>query len=349
MARVQFGTSGYRRALDGNGDPISGAKMFVYEDGTTTEVSLTSDLAGSTAITQPVVADSEGRWPDVYLDPDSVKVVVQDASDVTLYTQDNVQIGVDTTGFAASSHNHDTDYLEVAGDTMTGTLTADVIDFASDTARNTTRTNLQIAATISDKASAYTALATDRGKVIRGTSAFTLTLTAAATLGSDWDLWVLADGAAVTIDPNGSETIDGASTLVVSDGQSIRIVCDGTSFYTIRGKGSATESAAKVWARYELDTTEALEGSFNVSSITRDSAGNADLALTNAFDSTNDFAGAGSGRQDDTSGTPGAGNAILITAVRPETTSLINVVTGSTGTSSVDGDLCFVIGHGNLA
>lgn len=82
------------------------------------------------------------------------------------------------------------------------------------------------------KSGAYTVLNSDRGKTINCTAALTLTLTAAATVGAGWLFFVKANGGAVTIDPNASETIDGATTLVVGDGTSATIICDGTNFHT---------------------------------------------------------------------------------------------------------------------
>lgn len=79
----------------------------------------------------------------------------------------------------------------------------------------------------------HTAVAADRNNVlIFTTNAQTLALTAAATLGSDWFIDVVAYDAAVTIDPNSTETVDGAATLVVPAGRSCRIWCDGTGFRT---------------------------------------------------------------------------------------------------------------------
>ncbi len=82
------------------------------------------------------------------------------------------------------------------------------------------------------KSGAYTVLEADRGKTIDCTAALTLTLTAAATLGAGWMLFVKANGGAVTIDPNGGETINGTTALVVGDGTSVMIICDGTNFHT---------------------------------------------------------------------------------------------------------------------
>jgi hypothetical protein len=82
------------------------------------------------------------------------------------------------------------------------------------------------------KAGNYTALAADNNAVHRYTATATVTLTAAATLGTNWHYTVIADGADVTIDPNGAETIDGSATLIVPNGASVFIICNGSAFFT---------------------------------------------------------------------------------------------------------------------
>jgi hypothetical protein len=82
------------------------------------------------------------------------------------------------------------------------------------------------------KSSNYTLLTGDNNKVIECTSALTLSLTAAATLAANWHVWVFANGGDVIIDPDASETIDGASTITIEDGTSAFIICNGTSFVT---------------------------------------------------------------------------------------------------------------------
>lgn len=77
------------QALNSNGTPISGAKLYAYEAGTTTPQDVYSDAALSTAISQPVVADSAGRFEDMYLATSDYKFVLKDASDVTIWTQDD--------------------------------------------------------------------------------------------------------------------------------------------------------------------------------------------------------------------------------------------------------------------
>ena len=84
------------RAFDGNGDPVSGAKLRVFEAGTTTAVSLTSDLAGTTAVAQPVVSDSEGYFVStdsldaLYIVPQAIKYTIENSADVELVSQDNL-------------------------------------------------------------------------------------------------------------------------------------------------------------------------------------------------------------------------------------------------------------------
>ncbi|MBY3073393.1 hypothetical protein HFO71_24060 [Rhizobium laguerreae] len=80
------------------------------------------------------------------------------------------------------------------------------------------------------KSSGYTAVAADNNAFHRCTAALTVALTAAATLGAGWHLLIFADGGDVTIDPNASETINGAATTVVPNGNMAIVICDGTNF-----------------------------------------------------------------------------------------------------------------------
>lgn len=76
------------------------------------------------------------------------------------------------------------------------------------------------------------ALSSDHNAVLQFKATATLSLAAAATLGANWRIAVLADGGDVTIDPTGSEPIDGAVTLVVPNGYSACIICSGSAFFS---------------------------------------------------------------------------------------------------------------------
>jgi len=85
------------------------------------------------------------------------------------------------------------------------------------------------------KTAAYTVVAADKGKVIDATTGtWTLTLTAAATLGDGFAFVIKNSGTGViTIDPNLTETIDDATTLAISAGQMSIVYCTGTEWYTL--------------------------------------------------------------------------------------------------------------------
>ena len=65
--------------------------MNTYETGTTTLVATYSDTALSVANTNPIVADSSGRFGDIFVADNSlIKLVVTDADDVTIFEADPV-------------------------------------------------------------------------------------------------------------------------------------------------------------------------------------------------------------------------------------------------------------------
>lgn len=90
---------------------------------------------------------------------------------------------------------------------------------------------------ISSKTAAYTVISSDLGSVINCTAnTFSVSLTAAATLGAGFRCWVWNTSNTVshiiTIDPAGTETIDGATTLLIRRGEGFEILCDGTNWQT---------------------------------------------------------------------------------------------------------------------
>lgn len=73
----------------------------------------------------------------------------------------------------------------------------------------------------------------DAGTMIDATGSWTQTIAAAATLGELWFCYFRNSGTGIiTIDPAGSETIDGRGTVRLYSGESVLIKGDGTSFYT---------------------------------------------------------------------------------------------------------------------
>jgi hypothetical protein len=71
------------RALDRNGEPQAGAKLYTYISGTMSSLVMT-DEAG-TALAWPVLADANGVFPQIfYGGVSTVKAIVTDADDVVL-------------------------------------------------------------------------------------------------------------------------------------------------------------------------------------------------------------------------------------------------------------------------
>ena len=87
----------------------------------------------------------------------------------------------------------------------------------------------------------------DFGITVLCNGTFVQTLDAAATLGDGWWARVRNDGnGIITLDPNGTETIDGVTTLSLLPRQSGIIVCNGSGFKTIGRIAPFTDTDAVV-------------------------------------------------------------------------------------------------------
>lgn len=98
------------------------------------------------------------------------------------------------------------------------------------------------------KAANYTLAAADLGKMIDYTGTYTLTLLAAATAGDGFACGVRNSGTGViTIDPNSSELIDGASTITLAAGESCLLICNGTAWKTVGRPSLAIIGVGQTW------------------------------------------------------------------------------------------------------
>jgi len=99
----------------------------------------------------------------------------------------------------------------------------------------------------------YTYLSTDRQKLVTHTNGSSIAGTlpqAGSSFPSGWWIDVQNRGVGtLTITPTTS-TIDGASSLALTTSQGVRIVSDGTNYYTMRGK--STSSSTKVLDEYRI-------------------------------------------------------------------------------------------------
>lgn len=216
------------RVLDNNGAPISGAKIYVYETGTTTDVTVYTDTALSAPHAQPIVADGNGYVAQIfYGGSTALKIVITDADDVTLQTLDPApQIGV--TGGAASAISF----------SPTGSLVSTDVQAAIE------EVQANIPAGVNENANT---LVTSSGT----SSAFTITspdpISAYAADQSWLVLWHIANlnAATVNVDGQGAKTLKvyngsgkaNASAGAVQTQQICRLYYDGTDMILVEPTG----------------------------------------------------------------------------------------------------------------
>lgn len=124
----------------------------------------------------------------------------------------------------------------------TGTSSADAAALAGYGLSALGGATLNTAFTSTDKSALFTLDNTYRAKLVNATSGtWTLTLQAAATATSTFFFLIRNSGSGIiTIDPNGTETIDGATTKDIRSGESAIIICNGTGWFSV-GYGRAVQ------------------------------------------------------------------------------------------------------------
>ena len=85
-----------QQLVDQYGRPYAGAKAYFYEPGTTTPLEVYSDPELVTPHAVPVVADSKGQFPIIYLDPAQYKVRLLTSADVLIYEADDMDPSLST-------------------------------------------------------------------------------------------------------------------------------------------------------------------------------------------------------------------------------------------------------------
>lgn len=169
-----------------------------------------------------------------------------------------------------------------------GIPTGTTVEIAAPNASGT----MGLAPVTSAKTANYTVLLADRGKTIlcdATSAAFTVTLLAAATAGNGYSLTIKKTDSSVnivTIDGDGSETIDGATTyLLRSDDEAVTIVCNGTAWF-VQESAPPREVLPRAILRYN-GVADTITASFGISGVTKNSTGDYTVTFTNAFSGTN--------------------------------------------------------------
>jgi hypothetical protein len=247
------------RAIDDNGDPMPGATMQFYVTGTTTPTPVYSSATLGTALANPVVADSGGLFPPMWLDPtvtyrvqlySSAGVLIQDIDPASESVVEATQAQVNT-GTATGVYVSPAKLAAWTG--LAGALGYTPLNKAGDTA-----TNLLLAFTapaynsagylgcpINEQDANYTFQASDAGKMVRAnvTAATTYTLNA----GVFWS----AGGAAIVVRNSPFST----ASLTIACGTGVSIYGAGGTTnknWTLAPGGLATlimetNSASNAW------------------------------------------------------------------------------------------------------
>lgn len=78
------------QAMAADGRPLAGATLTTYASGTSTPKATYTDAGLSVAAANPVTADANGRFPEIFLGTGSYKFVLKDAAGNTITTDDPV-------------------------------------------------------------------------------------------------------------------------------------------------------------------------------------------------------------------------------------------------------------------
>lgn len=195
-------TNGQIVTLNNNTEVAGGAKLYVYEAGTTTPLDTYSDSGLSTPNANPVVADANGRFGAIFLAADDYKFVCKSSDDATTF------FTVD-------------DYKVEGTLTFTGGLEQDgtTVQLASG-ANNQTGTS-------------YTILTSDRGKLVTfsNASAISVTLPTAGASFPDGFYFDIANRNEGIVTLTSTSNIDGESSVTFNRSEGARVVSDGSTYY----------------------------------------------------------------------------------------------------------------------
>ena len=102
MAGTLFGL-GLSQQIGSDGLPLSGCKLYIYEAGTTTPVSVYQDYALSLTRAWPIEADANGRLPTFWLADGTYRARLTDSGGTVVFDTDNIQALGPSSGSASGA------------------------------------------------------------------------------------------------------------------------------------------------------------------------------------------------------------------------------------------------------
>ena len=248
----------------------SGWKLNFYTTGTSTRKDTFSDNALSVANANPVVADSSGRFGDVFLESGAYKVVLTDGDDVVKWTADPVAGSLGATG---EVDEKTAAYTVTTGD-ATKTIAVDATSGALTVTLPTAATATDgFEVTIKKTDSSVNAVTIDGNGAETIDGAATLLLTTqyrSATLRCDGSNWLVVSTANEKKDSDiisAAQLADGALGFSLVNGTLTASVAANALTIAIKTKAGADPSAADPVLVLFRNVTAAT-GDYTVISIT---------------------------------------------------------------------------------
>ena len=193
-------------ALDDNGDPLSGAKLYFYESGTTTAKNTYSNMGLTTANSNPVVADSAGRFGDIFLSSGTYKVILKTSADATVWTRDPTP-GSSAEGQEWLALGHTPNYSSSTQFTISGDVTSSYHVNRRIKATDATTLYGTITATAYSDPNTTVTVSLDSGSLSSSLSAISVGLISATPRSLPAAFAIDMDGTEIILDGDGDTSI----------------------------------------------------------------------------------------------------------------------------------------------
>lgn len=325
----------FGQQCDASGDPMSGAKIYVYDVGTTTLKSVWSDTALSVAAANPIVCDSAGRHDIRYIAVGSYKIVVKTSADVTVFTRDNIDGRVPVGSGALAIANGGTGSTSAAAaiTALGGATAAEVAAIAADVASLSGQLASSEKTHIATGTTAQRPATPAEGDIRRNTDLTTFE----GYNGSAWINFAVLPTAQT--DPSATDTAEGF--IEIATQAEIETGTDVVRAVT-PGRVQHHRGVAKAWAKFAGATGTLASGSLNVASVVRDSPGDYTITFTTAFSSA-DYAVMPSYLESDITSTP------VVLYVRTQAAGSFTLHCDDTAGTDADPDQIYFVCFGDQA
>lgn len=126
------------KVLDKKGEPIVGARMYIYYAGTDNKAYFYADADLTTILTNPLLTDEYGDFPVCYTENTNYKLVIKDAEGNLLYTIDNVNFYNKLEAIISQGSNGD---ISITNDVYEGNIVFHITNYDNPTGLDVLKIN----------------------------------------------------------------------------------------------------------------------------------------------------------------------------------------------------------------